>query len=164
MEENKTHWKKNFNYNYLGAYSLLDNQELTLTITKVVKEVVTGSGGQKDECTVAYFKESVGGENKPMILNKTNCKIIEKLYNTPYIENWKGKQVIIYVENNIKAFGDLVDALRIKQILPISDKPVLNPSSEKWEAAKDAVKNGSTLEQIRKYYSITKENFDKLCG
>ena len=86
MSENKTHWKKNFNYDYLGSYSLLDNEEVTLTIENVNKKIVKSTGGQSEECTVCYFKETVGGEKKPMILNKTNCKIIKKLYKTPYLE------------------------------------------------------------------------------
>ena len=162
MKDNKTHWKKNFNYDYLGAYSLKEGQESTLTIIDVKKQSVTSTGGQKEDCTVAYFKEPVNGEKKPMILNKTNCKIIEKLYKTPYLEEWKGKKVTIYVESNIKAFGDLVDALRIKQIIPIDKKEEITPDHKLWGLLKDRVKGGSTIEEIRKHYEITQENFN-LC-
>lgn len=155
----KTHWKKNFNYDYLGAYSLNDGQEVTLTIKNVNKQVVCGVNGVKQECTVCYFTENVNGENKPMILNKTNCKTIEKLYKTPYLENWIGKRVTIYAEKNIKAFGDLVEALRIKKIIPKTDKPILTPNSDKWEKAK---KSNLTYEQLNKHYFITMENFKLL--
>jgi len=165
QETTLTHWKKNFNYDYLGSYSLLENQEVTLTIVNVKKEVVKSTGGRKEDCTVAYFKEAVNGESKPMILNKTNCKIIEKLYGTPYIEDWKGKQITIFVQDGIEAFGELVDALRIKQIIPVKKKPELNPKSNKWDGAKDAVKNGTaTFESLNKHYIISQENFDLLCG
>ncbi len=162
--EDKTHWKKNFNYDYLGSYSLNDNQEVTLSIKAVKKTLVTGANGQKEECTVASFNESVNGENKPMILNKTNCKIIEKLYKTPYIEDWRGKLITIYIKQNIKAFGELVDALRIKEIVPRKTKPELTPSSDKWATAKERVKGGMTYEQLTKHYSLTKENFELLCS
>lgn len=163
-QDEKTHWKKNFNYNYLGSYSLNEGQEVVLTIVDVKKELVTSSTGQKEECTVAYFKEAVNGEKKPMILNKTNCKIIEKVYGTPYIEEWKGKAVCIYTEN-VKAFGEYVDALRIKPSIPQKKKIELTPGCDKWEQARKAVKeNGATFESINKNYSITKENFEKLCG
>jgi len=165
QSEEKTHWKKNFNYNYLGSYSLEENQEVTLTIFDVKKEVVKSTGGRKEDCTVAYFKEAVGGEKKPMILNKTNCKIIEKLYGTPYIEDWKGKQITIFVQDGIEAFGELVDALRVKQIIPVKKKYELKPGCDKWESAKVSVKtNGSTFESINKHYLITQENFDLLCS
>ena len=63
---------------------------------------------------MARFKEN---GVKPMILNRVNCKAITKLYKTPYIEEWAGKQVTIRVEQ-VRAFGDVVDALRIKPVLP----------------------------------------------
>lgn len=163
IEDNKTHWKENFDYKYLGAYSLQPGQEVTLTIKNVKKELITGTNGVKEECTIAYFKEPLNNEMKPMVLNKTNCKIIEKLYKTPYIENWFGKRITIYVQN-VKAFGDYVDALRVKQIIPASNKPILTPDSKIWEKAKIAVKNGSTFESLNKNYSITKQNFDLLCS
>jgi hypothetical protein len=53
-----------------------------------------------------------------MILNKTNCKIIEKVYKTPYTEEWGGKKIKIYAQSGVRAFGDIVDALRIKQENP----------------------------------------------
>lgn len=160
QDETKTHWKQNFNYDYLGAYSLQQNQEVTLTITSVKKDLVTGANGQKEECTVATFRESVNGENKPMILNKTNCKIIEKLYGTPYIEDWKEKRITIFVQNNIKAFGEIVDALRIKQIIPIETKQELTPKHAKWSMVQERIKAGAKIEDIRKHYSITQENYD----
>lgn len=161
--EEKTHWKKNFNYNYLGSYSLAEGQEAQLTIVEVKKELVTSNNGEKESCTVATFKEAVNGENKPMILNKTNCKIIEKLYGTPYIESWAGKQITIYVDSNIKAFGSIVEALRIKQLVPVSKKPSLTPTHKNWGQAMTAVQNGeSNLESISKHWAISKEHYAML--
>ena len=104
----QTHWKKLTNPNYLGAYSIEDGKPLVLTIRNVKQEVVIGSDGKKEECIVCYFKEDV----KPMILNVTNCKTIEKITGTPYIEQWSGNIIQISVKK-VKAFGDVVDALRV---------------------------------------------------
>ena len=163
VDETKTHWKQNFNYDYLGAYSLEPGQECILTIKDVRKQIVKGTHGQKEECTIAVFNEAVNGETKPMILNKTNCKVIEKLYKTPYIEDWTGKKITIYVQDGIKAFGEVVDALRIRQSIP-SQRLTLDPSSPKWEKAKERVKAGVTFEEISKHYDITPENYKKLCS
>ena len=38
---------------------------------------------------------------------------IRKLYNTPYIENWAGKKITMYVKQ-VRAFGDVTDAVRIR--------------------------------------------------
>lgn len=111
-----THWKKLTNPDYLGAYALEPGQELTVTINTVKREMVTGADGKKEECTVCYFKES---NIKPMILNSTNCKTITKLYATPYIEQWQNKQIIL-ISEKVKAFGEIVDALRVKKTKPTS--------------------------------------------
>lgn len=108
-----THWKKLNNPDFLGAYAFEPGQEMTLTIASVRQEPVMGADGKKEDCIVARFKENV----KPMILNATNCKAITKLYKSPYIEDWAGKQVTVRVQQ-VKAFGDVVDALRIKPELP----------------------------------------------
>ena len=108
-----THFKKLMNPDYLGSYAFEPGQEMTLTISKVQQESVVGADGKKEDCIVCHFREQV----KPMILNATNCKMISRLYKTPYIENWAGKQITIRVEQ-VKAFGDVVDALRVKPVLP----------------------------------------------
>ena len=106
--ENVTHWKKLTNPNYIGSEILQPGQELKLTIEKIVKEQVKTAEGTQ-ECIVAYFK----GGTKGMILNKTNCKIISKVLESAYIEHWIGKSIIIYAAK-VKAFGDMVEALRVK--------------------------------------------------
>ena len=79
--EKLTHWKKLINPDYLGAYSLDGLAELNVTIDKVVREMVTGTGGKKEECTVSYLKNQ-----KPFIINRTNGKTITKVLKTPYVE------------------------------------------------------------------------------
>ncbi len=109
MSEKVTHWKKLKNPHYIGAHDLQPGQELKITFDKIVKEQVKTAEGTQ-ECIVAY----IVGAQKPMILNTTNCKIISAVLDTPYIEEWKGKSVIIYGAK-IKAFGEMVDALRVKR-------------------------------------------------
>lgn len=155
METPKTHWKKLTHPDYLGAYELMDgsagNKELTVTIKEVLRQQVTGADGKKEECTVCHL---VGA--KPMILNATNQKIMQKLFDSPYIEDWKGKKMILFVAK-VKAFGDTVDALRVKPTAP--KLPELTPSHEKWEAAKTAIKAGNTnVTDIRKSYILSADN------
>lgn len=104
-----THWKKLTNPNYIGAYDLQPGQEVKITIKSVAKELVKGADGKEESCIVAKLE----GTQKPMILNKTNCKIITKVLDTPYIEEWTGKSIIIYPAK-VKAFGEMVDSLRVK--------------------------------------------------
>lgn len=119
-----THWKKLTNPNYLGAYSIENGQDLILTIKYVQEEKVTGTDGKKDDCVVCHFVENA----KPMILNATNMKTITKLYKTPYIEEWSGKKIQIGVEK-VKAFGDVVEALRVRNKIP-NIQPAVLPKCE----------------------------------
>ena len=109
----ETHWKKLINPDYLGAYSLDPGKDMVLTIKVVRKEMVTGADGKKEECIVCYWQE----EQKPMILNVTNCKMIAKLLKTPYIERWAGHRIQIGSEV-VSAFGEKVEALRVRNTLP----------------------------------------------
>lgn len=109
-----THWKKLTNPNYLGAYSIEDGKDLVLTIGQVREETVIGTDGKKESCVVCHWQENA----KPMIFNATNMKQITKLLKTPFIEEWTGKKIQIGIEK-VKAFGEIVEALRVRAFLPI---------------------------------------------
>ena len=150
-----THWKKLTNPNYIGAYSLQPGEERIVTITKVVRENVKGIDGKSEECTVAHLQ----GE-KPMILNATNCKTLTKIYQTPYIEQWSGKSVIIYAAK-IKAFGEEIEALRIKNVKP--ENAMLTPDHPKWKEAVKALAAGkTTIDKIAARYTLTDSNRELL--
>ena len=103
------------NPNYLGSWDLdeLPNREATLTIARIVDEKVVAAG-QSEVCTVCYWTDAA---YKPMILNVTNKKTICKLYKTKDTDKLAGKAVVVGVEQ-VKAFGDVHDALRIRKRIP----------------------------------------------
>ena len=109
----KTHWKKMTNPNYLGDYSIPEGRDLIATIDYVAQEQVTGVGGKKEVEIVAHLKNE-----KPFILNKTNMKTIQKIYKTPYIEDWKGRAIQIYYDPSIKFGRETVGGLRIRPFVP----------------------------------------------
>ena len=109
----ETHWKRLINPDYLGAYSLDPGKDMVLTIGQVKKEMITGTGGKQEQCTVCHWQEN----QKPMILNVTNCKTISKLLKTPYIEQWAGHRVQIYATTT-RMGGETVECLRIRDKLP----------------------------------------------
>jgi hypothetical protein len=139
---NLTHWKKLTNPDYLGAYALEPNQDLIVTIKSVANEVVVGTDGKKETCSVMRFAENV----KPMVLNATNSKTISKLFKTPYIEEWTGRKIQLYVETGVKAFGDVVDALRVRPFLPVERELICADCGKKIEG------NGkSSADTLAKY-------------
>lgn len=160
MEAKKTHWKKLHNPNFLGAYSLMEGDkpiELVVTLKTVAVETVTGADGKKDECMVAQI-----ANNKPFIINATNAKTIAKIYGSPYVEDWAGKKITLFVAK-IKVAGESVDALRIRPTAPAGTKeaalPELTPTHPKWNDAIAALKaNNTTIEKIVKSYTLSEEN------
>ena len=109
-----THWKKLTNPDYLGSYSFDDGKDKVLTIKSVANEEITGTEGKREICLVMRFAEP----EKPLILNRTNAKTITKVLESPYIEEWTGKRIQLYVRKGVKAFGEIVDAVRIREYLP----------------------------------------------
>lgn len=103
------------NPNYLGSWDLddLPNREATLTIARIVDEKVV-TNGQNELCTVCYWTDPAF---KPMILNITNKKMVCKLYKTKETEKLVGKTVVVGIDQ-VKAFGDVHDALRIRKRIP----------------------------------------------
>lgn len=154
----KTHWKKLRNPDYLGTWALEPGQDIIVTIKFVRLEAVTGADGKKEDCIVAYFMER---DTKPMIINTTNAKTIAKLYKTPYVEEWAGCKIQIYTEQ-VKAFGDVVDALRIRNKIP-TQKEVLTPDNPRWAGAVQSLRDGTiTMDGIKKHFNITAEHETEL--
>lgn len=155
MSETYTHWKKLTNPDYIGAYSLQPNEERLIEIIKVERRMVAGADGKKEECTVAVLKNE-----KPFILNSTNCKILSKIYETPYIEQWQNKTAIVYAAK-IKAFGEEMEALRIRPVKP--SLPELTPDHPKWsDAVKSLAEGKVTIDKIATKYTISAENRELL--
>lgn len=114
MSEHLTHWKSMDNPDYLGAYAFQPGEEKTATIREVVVEGVAGTDGKKENKAVCYFEEP---DIKKMVLNTTNRKMISKVLQSPYVEKWQGKRIVLGVEN-VSAFGEKVDAVRVLKKSP----------------------------------------------
>lgn len=108
-----THWKKLENPEYIGSYAFQPEETKTVTIRQVRREMVVGADGKREECTVVHFNEN----EKPLILNRTNAKMITKHAETPYIEQWPGVRITLTVEK-VKAFGEKTDAVRVSKTKP----------------------------------------------
>ena len=119
MQE-KTHWKKLHNPNYFGCYCFKGDEDIILTVKNVEKELVKDDKGRDSECMIIHFTEDV----KPFICNKTNAKMIEKLYKTPYVEEWGGHKLQFYADRNVRFGRDTVEGVRIRPFKPTSAVPV----------------------------------------
>ena len=153
----KTHWKKSFDSPYIGSWDLEENQkELTLTI-KEAKSEMTKDLKENSIKNIIYFEES---GYKAMIVNSGNSKTIRELSGSPYLEDWAGIKITLYVKE-VKAFGELHDALRIRT--KTVELPVLTEAHPKFAAVKKALLNKDyTISQMKTKYQISTDVEQKL--
>lgn len=112
----KTHWKKVVSDpNFLGEADFNEAEEKVATIARVSSNVEVQTAEGKSKKAVVYFSESL----KPMILNVARSKNIEKVAGSPYFEDWIGVKIQLYIEHGIKAFGDVVNAVRVRPRKPV---------------------------------------------
>lgn len=110
----KTHWKSlAHDDRYIGAHSLPNGEDMTVTIVRIEEQLgVQMGGGKKEDLCVCHLAEC-----KPMILNITNRKMLRKLFDTPWVEEWAGRQFTLYASTT-RLGGEVVDCLRIRPKLP----------------------------------------------
>lgn len=156
----KTHWKKLYNPNYFGAWCFEPGKDMILTVDHVAQESVSDEKGRKEQCMVVYFRERGA---KPMICNKTNSKSLEKLTNSPYIEDWAGVKVQLYVDHNVRFGSDRVDGVRIRKQVTLKDEapPVL--CEECGKAVVETEVDGKTFTAAQIVSSGMKKYGKRLC-
>lgn len=112
----KTHWKKVVSDpNFIGEGDFQENEEKILTIDHInAAETVTTAEGKSKKAVLHFREQGV----KPMILNVARSKSIEKVAGSGYFEDWPGVQIQLYIEHGIKAFGEVVSAVRVRPFKP----------------------------------------------
>jgi hypothetical protein len=105
-----SHWRKQFaDEKTIGAHDLeVDGKfgEMVVTIEKFYQGELVGSMGKENK-VFAKLKEFA----KPMIVNRTNFKRLEKLFNSFDMEQYLNKPVKLIVEQ-VKSPEGIVPALR----------------------------------------------------
>lgn len=113
---NKTPWKKIVSDSeYLGEADFTEGEEKVGTIARVAAGVKIKSAEGTSEKSVVYFAENI----KPLILNVSRAKAITKVAKSRFVEDWPGTAIQLYVEDNVKAFGDVVSAVRVRPRPPV---------------------------------------------
>lgn len=125
----KTHWKKVVSDpNFIGEGDFQEGEEKTLTIDHVNASETVQTAEGKSKKAVVHWKEP---GNKPMILNVARSKNIEKVAGSGYFEDWSGVAVQLYIEHGIKAFGEVVSAVRVRPHKPrIQQRPPVPPCTD----------------------------------
>ena len=94
-------------------------EDYVVTIRDIDRKNIAMDGKPAEYKWMATFAEF----EKPMVLNSTNIQLMAKACGSDDTEGWIGKQVIVYVDENVSFGGELVGGLRIrkhKQAAPVA--------------------------------------------
>ncbi len=163
------HWKALFDYKHLGCQDLPPDPnnpgkflDMIISIKSLEKREIIVDGGRRDTVPVAELH----GNFKPMIMNKTNLRKLEELFDSTDTKDFLNKPFSIYAARVEGKAKKIVDGLRIRDDKPVIKGKVkveLTPESPKWDGARKALKEGNTsIEAIKGTYLLTPENEAKL--
>ncbi|EBZ6209007.1 hypothetical protein OHR96_004249 [Salmonella enterica] len=154
MSEQKTHYRKAFDSPYLSSADIVE--PTILTIARVALES-DKTKKTKDVFNTAYFEERElrpGEKLKPMILNATNSKTLKGITGSPFLEDWRGVKVTVFVDKNVHFGKESVEGLRISPARVI--KPSLTPEkTQAWSNAKAAYRRDGNLDAVKSRMDIS---------
>ena len=99
-----------FDRDYIGAWDLPG--DVVVTISAVEAGSIKGDKGRTSRKPIIRFK----GKEKALLGNKTNCKIIARLYGTD-TDKWIGKDVTLF-PTTTEMGGETVDCIRVRPTAP----------------------------------------------
>lgn len=88
--------------------------EVIVTIAKIGQGNVAMDDQPEEKKWMIRFKEFP----KPMVLNSTNIQLLAKACSSDDTDDWLGKEVILYVDDNVSFGGKLVGGIRVKSAKP----------------------------------------------
>jgi len=136
MSENKTHYKSFFNSTFLNDGDF-DTERDTICVIDRVFDLEDNTKDGKQTFTAI----TLSGYNKPMKAPNEVLKAINKALKTPFIEDWQGKHISVYVLKGLRAFGALHDVVRVRPVAPRLNIDI--------EPAKTALNNCKKVDELR---------------
>lgn len=159
---NGTDWRQFRKSTHLASPDLdalkTAGHNLIFTIAYARYETGVNVSGQKMDGVFIYFTEQ---GIKPLKLNSTNMKTIAGFARANgysreqanLIENWQGMTLELYVDDNVKLMGKIVDGVRIRAVQPKQQQQQYF-TQDMFEQAKQ---QGALIEQIAQNYIVTNE-------
>ncbi len=103
---------------YKTAFGSFLKQEDVPKPTKVLIESIgyetLKNGDDDEEKLVARFV----GNDKGLVLNRTNCESLEEILGTDDYDSWAGNAVVLWTDPTVKFGGKTVGGLRIRSATP----------------------------------------------
>jgi hypothetical protein len=111
-------YRKMFDSKYIGSWDLPKDRDAVVKVSKVEAGELVAEGNKKSRKPVVSFQ----GKQRKLALNKTNARIMHKLFG-PDTTTWIGKVIAIY-PTTTKFGRETVDCVRIRPRLPGSKEPL----------------------------------------
>lgn len=128
---------------YLSHADISEHDDTVLTIKSYEQEMM-GQGKDAQEKWVLYFREV----KKGLGLNKTNGKMCCKLFGSDDMDDWIGKQIAIYVKDDVEYQGEIVSAIRVRSKLPGSHPQEEDYSTLTFEEVVYRLDHANSLKEI----------------
>lgn len=155
----KTHWLQSANKNYLGYWDLPENQDLILTIKSAKWEEVENPVLKKNDPKKFESHKVIRWEEdfKPLICNQINSQSIIKSTGIKYMEDSVGQKIQLFIGVHFDRMNkENIDCVRIRPE-PIAKKPELIKGSVDFDKVLKALKNGYSIDDAKKKFSISEE-------
>ena len=153
----KTHWRDALHKEYLHGSEITKPFNVTVKEFSTI-EVYSPKSREKEEMVVLHFQEDI----KALILTGRKASSLEKIAGSPFIEDWVGTTVSLSALDE-KHFGQIMPVIQVEPPIKVKKKPALTPESPKWKDAVTGIKGGTvTLDQIKGFYTLSKENESEL--
>jgi hypothetical protein len=81
-----------------------------MTIESCDKHNVAKEGAEPEHKWCLSFEES----DKPLVLNRTNIQLCERIFGSDDTDEWIGKKIVLYVDPNVSYAGELVGGIRVR--------------------------------------------------
>src|SRR4051812_24294275 len=92
----------------------LKGGDVIVTITKIGQVNVAVEDAPPELKWAARMKEF----SKPLVLNGTNLQLLAKACASEDTDDWIGRQVVLYVDDNVSFGGRIVGGLRVRAHRP----------------------------------------------
>jgi hypothetical protein len=102
------------NVNELKTSKFLKKEDVgdgvLVTIREVTKHNIAIDGAPEDQKYCMTFEEL----DKPLVLNSTNGQLIAKITGEQEMDDWSGKKIVLYTDDNVSFQGKLVGGIRVR--------------------------------------------------
>jgi len=99
-----------------------------LTFARFKKENVAKDNEPPENKWVAFFE----GEEKGLVLNKTNLRRAASAMNSEDTDDWIGKQIVLYYDSDVEFGGETVGGLRLRA--PKGQEPAKKPEADPFDS------------------------------